>query len=49
MKCLEVLNPKFEGGNTKGLTSKKIKEVLTSKLDDLGKVEVVADKVLDVE
>ena len=49
MKCLEVLNPKFEGGNTKGLTSKKIKEVLTSKLDDLGKVEVVADRVLDVE
>ena len=49
MKCLEVLNPKFEGGNTKGLTSKKIKEVLTSKLDDLGKVEVVADNVLDVE
>jgi len=49
MKCLEVLNPKFEGGNTEGLTSKKIKEILTSKLDDLGKVEVVADKVLDVE
>jgi len=48
-KCLEVLNPQFEGGDTKGLDSKKIRNVLISKLDDLGKSEINAEKVLDVE
>ncbi len=46
---LEALKPQFEGGVSAGLDSAKASAKLRTALDDMGKVEVTAEKVLDVE
>jgi isoquinoline 1-oxidoreductase beta subunit len=46
---LEALKPQFEGGDSAGLDSAKVTARLSTALDELGKVEVTAEKVLDVE
>ncbi|MDP7464279.1 MAG: molybdopterin-dependent oxidoreductase, partial [SAR324 cluster bacterium] len=48
-KGLEALKPEFEGGNTAGLDSAKASAKLRAALDEIGKAEIFADKVLDVE
>jgi len=48
-KGLEALKPEFEGGNTAGLDSAKVSAKLRAALDGMGKAEISADKVLDVE
>ncbi len=46
---LEVLKPEFEGGESAGLDSAKVTARLRAALDGMGKTEVTAEKVLDVE
>ena len=46
---LEALKPQFEGGETVGLDSTKVTARLRAALDEMGKAEVTAEKVLDVE
>ena len=46
---LEVLKPEFEGGESAGLDSAKVTARLRAALDGMGKAEVTAEKVLDVE
>ena len=46
---LEALKPQFEGGESVGLDSTKVTARLRAALDEMGKVEVTAEKVLDVE
>ncbi|MDP7158732.1 MAG: molybdopterin-dependent oxidoreductase [SAR324 cluster bacterium] len=48
-KGLEALKPEFEGGNTAGLDSAKASAKLRAALDEIGKAEIFAEKVLDVE
>ncbi len=48
-KGLEALKPEFEGGNTAKLDSAKVSAKLRAALDGMGKAEISADKVLDVE
>jgi len=49
MKGLEVLNPKFIGGSTKGLNSKIISSKMRNSLENLGKADIKSEKFLDVE
>ena len=46
---LEALKPHFEGGESVGLDSIKVTTRLRAALDEMGKAEVTAEKVLDVE
>jgi len=46
---LEALKPQFEGGESAGLDSAKVTARLRAALDEMGKAEVTAEKVLDVE
>ena len=46
---LEALKPQFEGGDSTGLDSAKVNAKLRAGLDGMGKAEVTAEKVLDVE
>ena len=46
---LEALRPQFEGGESLGLDSIKVTTRLRAALDEMGKAEVTAEKVLDVE
>ena len=46
---LEALKPTFEGGDSAGLDSAKVTAKLRAALDEMGKAEVTAEKVLDVE
>jgi isoquinoline 1-oxidoreductase beta subunit len=46
---LEALKPQFEGGDSTGLDSAKVNAKLRAALDGMGKAEVTAEKVLDVE
>ena len=46
---LEALKPQFEGGESVGLDSTKVTARLRAALDEMGKAEVTAEKVLDVE
>ena len=46
---LEALKPQFEGGDSTGLDSAKVNAKLRTALDGMGKAEVTAEKVLDVE
>ncbi|SVB82150.1 uncharacterized protein METZ01_LOCUS235004, partial [marine metagenome] len=46
---LEALKPTFEGGESAGLDSTKVTARLRAALDEMGKAEVTAEKVLDVE
>ncbi len=46
---LEALKPHFEGGESVGLDSTKVTARLRAALDEMGKAEVTAEKVLDVE
>ena len=46
LKSMEVI---FEGGDTVGLDSRKVSEDLRAKLDEIGKVKLKAEKVLEVE
>jgi len=48
-KGLEAMDVKFVGGDTLGLNSSKVSEKLKSSLNDMGKVDVQAVKVLEVE
>ncbi len=48
-KGLEAMDVKFVGGDTLGLNSSKVSEKLRSSLNDMGKVDVQAEKVLEVE
>jgi len=49
MQGLEALKPEFEGGESVGLDSTKVTARLRAALDEMGKAEVTAEKVLDVE
>ena len=46
---LEALKPQFEGGESVGLDGAKASAKLRATLDELGKAEISADTVLDVE
>ena len=46
---LEALKTQFEGGDSTGLDSAKVNAKLRAALDGMGKAEVTAEKVLDVE
>ncbi|MEE3121124.1 MAG: molybdopterin cofactor-binding domain-containing protein [SAR324 cluster bacterium] len=46
---LEALKPKFEGGDSAGLDSAGVTAKLRAALDGMGKAEISAEKVLDVE
>ena len=46
---LEALKPQFDGGESVGLDSTKVTARLRAALDEMGKAEVTAEKVLDVE
>ncbi len=46
---LEALKPQFEGGESAGLDSAKVTAKLRAALDGMGKAEISAEKVLDVE
>ena len=48
-KGLEAMDVEFEGGDTLGLNSVIVNEKLRAALDDMGKVDVQAEKVLEVE
>ena len=48
-KGLEAMDVKFVGGDTLGLNSSKVSEKLRSSLNDMGKVDVQAEKILEVE
>ena len=48
-KGLEAMDVKFVGGDTLGLNSSIVNEKLLAALDDMGKVDVQSEKVLDVE
>ena len=48
-KGLEVMEVEFEGGDTLGLNSSIVNEKLGAALDDMGKVDIKAEKVLEVE
>ena len=48
-KGLEAIDIVFEGGDTVGLNSSLVSEKLRSTLNDMGKVDVKAEKVLEVE
>jgi len=48
-KGLEVMEVEFEGGDTLGLNSSIVNEKLMAALDDMGKVDIKAEKVLEVE
>ena len=49
MQGLEALKPEFEGGESVGLDSTKVTARLRAALNEMGKAEVTAEKVLDVE
>ncbi len=48
-KGLEAMDVRFVGGDTLGLNSSIVNEKLMAALDDMGKVDVQAEKVLEVE
>ena len=48
-KGLEAMDVKFVGGDTLGLNKSKVSKNLSAALDDMGKVDVQAEKVLEVE
>ena len=48
-KGLEALDVKFVGGDTLGLNRSKVSKKLSAALDDIGKVDVQSEKVLEVE
>ena len=48
-KGLEGMEVEFEGGDTLGLNSSIVNEKLGAALDDMGKVDIKAEKVLEVE
>jgi len=48
-KGVESMEVVFEGGETLGLNSSKVSKNLSAALDDIGKVDVQAEKVLEVE
>jgi len=48
-KGIEAMDVRFVGGDTLGLNSSIVNEKLMAALDDMGKVDVQAEKVLEVE
>jgi len=48
-KGIEAMDVEFVGGDTLGLNSAIVREKLMAALDDMGKVDVQAEKVLEVE
>ena len=48
-KGIEAMDVRFVGGDTLGLNSSIVNEKLMAALDDMGKVDVDAEKVLEVE
>ena len=48
-KAMDLLKPKFEGGNSEGMNTFEVNKILRNSLDELGKKDINTEKKLDVE